>query len=103
VEEPVVEALLVEVMLANHLSKQLTVDLRLQTDGAEVLTALPGRRRERRESFFDAPAPRPHQGATFINGHDGQSEQAHHNRPRTKHQDYLLGDREPKHDAESQP
>eukprot|EP00445_Apocalathium_hangoei_P041475 CAMPEP_0203977730 /NCGR_PEP_ID=MMETSP0359-20131031/101761_1 /ASSEMBLY_ACC=CAM_ASM_000338 /TAXON_ID=268821 /ORGANISM="Scrippsiella Hangoei, Strain SHTV-5" /LENGTH=257 /DNA_ID=CAMNT_0050915939 /DNA_START=110 /DNA_END=885 /DNA_ORIENTATION=+ len=71
VDEPIVETMLVEVVLANHLSKQLTVDLRLQTDGAEVLTALPGRRRERRESLFDARVPRPHRGATTINVHDG--------------------------------
>jgi len=79
-----VEALLVEVVLAYQLSKQLTVDLRLQTDGAEVLTALTSRRRERRESRFDAPVPRPRRGATITNVPDERSEQAHHNRPHTE-------------------
>eukprot|EP00445_Apocalathium_hangoei_P080935 CAMPEP_0204193026 /NCGR_PEP_ID=MMETSP0361-20130328/61352_1 /ASSEMBLY_ACC=CAM_ASM_000343 /TAXON_ID=268821 /ORGANISM="Scrippsiella Hangoei, Strain SHTV-5" /LENGTH=214 /DNA_ID=CAMNT_0051154179 /DNA_START=65 /DNA_END=708 /DNA_ORIENTATION=+ len=102
VDEPIVETMLVEVVLANHLSKQLTVDLRLQTDGAEVLTALPGRRRERRESLFDAPVPRPSRGATIITIHDDSTEQAHHNRPHTEYDERLLGDRAPKHDAGNQ-
>eukprot|EP00445_Apocalathium_hangoei_P000340 CAMPEP_0203839338 /NCGR_PEP_ID=MMETSP0359-20131031/115_1 /ASSEMBLY_ACC=CAM_ASM_000338 /TAXON_ID=268821 /ORGANISM="Scrippsiella Hangoei, Strain SHTV-5" /LENGTH=235 /DNA_ID=CAMNT_0050753353 /DNA_START=129 /DNA_END=833 /DNA_ORIENTATION=- len=100
VEEPIVEALLVEVVLASHLSKQLTVDLRLQTDGADVLAALPGRSCERRESLFDAHVPRPRQGATFVAFPDGPNQQAHHSRPRTEHEQHLPGERLRKPDDE---
>eukprot|EP00445_Apocalathium_hangoei_P082119 CAMPEP_0204190304 /NCGR_PEP_ID=MMETSP0361-20130328/59200_1 /ASSEMBLY_ACC=CAM_ASM_000343 /TAXON_ID=268821 /ORGANISM="Scrippsiella Hangoei, Strain SHTV-5" /LENGTH=188 /DNA_ID=CAMNT_0051151099 /DNA_START=659 /DNA_END=1224 /DNA_ORIENTATION=- len=102
VEEAIVEALLVEVVLANHLSKQLIVDLLLQTDSAEVLAALPGRRRERRESLFDAHAQRTLRGATIIAVQERPNEHAHHNRRPTEREEYLLGDRSPKPDDDTQ-